>query len=579
MPRSGLAGIVDGVNHLAVSVTPTFVKARFLLGILPHVALTCANRPSHALGWACALQDAADEVNFVGKKLGLGLSKAREPLTVTRLFAQRRSSSLFPLQFGAKVKEEFSGAGTRQLGGTAAQALAYNTASAQHTSAARESSELVTPELDGLRPLITAFLASNAYWVHLEATLRDLVDLTARLADTQAELGRMLSVGAVDAATYASSPVLASGAFGAAHARAASARAAQARELRAWVLDPLTSHVNIACVDASEALREYETALADVALQQQHAVKLQAKGDRKATEAAAAEAKLQRMLGRIAPAASRVQSKLQLLVQKQDCDLEKWAAKGSRGERKVCEEVAAAFALCLPLEAKVRGAPPPPPPPPVQAHEEAPCAEERRGWFKDKKEKKDKRDKKERSKAEEAPSQTQRRSASPPTARRTATQQQPPQPPPSVAAPSTTARRTFSEPPQQHPDPPPAASKPGGWLGGASSRGAPAAPPPPALSAEEAEAEAKAARRAARHAEKEARHAAERAQPVPAAAAAAAVEKPPSRRVSRQLAAPEVEPQVSVSLFHKKKVAPAQPPAAAPQPPEKTEKKKRGALW
>ena len=134
------------------------------------------------------------------------------------------------------------------------------------------------------------------------------------------------------------SPAVASGAFGNAHARAAAARAATAREQRAWVVDPLRAHVNIAFVDASEALKSYETALSDVKLQHAHARKLEAKGERKAAEADAARAKLAAMTARIAPQAERVHSKLSLLVRKQEGDFDKWVAKMSKSERRLAEE-------------------------------------------------------------------------------------------------------------------------------------------------------------------------------------------------------------------------------------------------
>ncbi len=76
-------------------------------------------------------QDAADEVNFATKKLGLGLSK-----------------------IGKKVKEEF-GAGGRGPGGSAAATLAYNTASAG-AHARPGSDAALPPEPEGLRDLITA---------------------------------------------------------------------------------------------------------------------------------------------------------------------------------------------------------------------------------------------------------------------------------------------------------------------------------------------------------------------------------------------------------------------------------------
>ena len=142
------------------------------------------------------------------------------------------------------------------------------------------------------------------------------------------------------------SPAVASGAFGIAHARAVAARAATAREQRAWVVDPLRAHVGIAFVDASEALRAYETALADVKLQHAHARKLEAKGERKASEAQAARAKLAAMSARIAPQAERVHSKLSLLVRKQEGDFDKWVAKMSKSERKLADETRA----CVPQQ-------------------------------------------------------------------------------------------------------------------------------------------------------------------------------------------------------------------------------------
>jgi hypothetical protein len=134
------------------------------------------------------------------------------------------------------------------------------------------------------------------------------------------------------------SAAVASGAFGVAHARTGAARAAATRELRAWVVDPLCTHVDVAFIDASEALRAYETALSDVKLQHAHARKLEAKGERKAPDAAAARVKLAAMSARIAPAAARVHSKLSLLVAKQEGDTDKWVAKHSKVERRLAEE-------------------------------------------------------------------------------------------------------------------------------------------------------------------------------------------------------------------------------------------------
>ena len=78
---------------------------------------------SGALTRALRRQDAADDVNFVGKKIGLSLSK-----------------------FGQKVKEEFT-AGGRSTTGT----LAANTAAAAMDV---EDEDELPPEPEGLRDLI-----------------------------------------------------------------------------------------------------------------------------------------------------------------------------------------------------------------------------------------------------------------------------------------------------------------------------------------------------------------------------------------------------------------------------------------
>jgi hypothetical protein len=125
----------------------------------------------------CA-QDAADDVNFVGKKIGLSLSK-----------------------FGNTLKDGF----TVHQRSTTAGALAHNTAAA--AGEADDDSEL-PPEPDGLRDLITArarvpaacvvplaadvrsraadgaaclcaqvFVTSNAYWIRLADTLRQYAEV------------------------------------------------------------------------------------------------------------------------------------------------------------------------------------------------------------------------------------------------------------------------------------------------------------------------------------------------------------------------------------------------------------------
>jgi hypothetical protein len=127
--RRGLAGLVDGVNNLAIAATPNFVlvRARAQPCMHAHAArleegLVAPLTPRRAL----RAQDAADDVNFVGKKIGLSLSK-----------------------FGNTLKDGF----TVHQRSTTAGALAHNTAAA--AGEADDDSEL-PPEPDGLRDLITA---------------------------------------------------------------------------------------------------------------------------------------------------------------------------------------------------------------------------------------------------------------------------------------------------------------------------------------------------------------------------------------------------------------------------------------
>jgi len=131
----GFAGLVVGVNSLATAVTPAFVR------------------------------DAADEVAFATQKGAFRLGK----LT-------------------GKVVEGVGLTGPPR-GASAGEALAYNTASA---SVAPPSSGGGPPELDGLRPLITRFVASCPYWLRLDEAVGRYVALSAQLAETQAALGELL---------------------------------------------------------------------------------------------------------------------------------------------------------------------------------------------------------------------------------------------------------------------------------------------------------------------------------------------------------------------------------------------------
>jgi len=323
---------------------------------------------------------------FATKKLGLGLTK-----------------------FGKRIKEDLVGAPT----GSAAATLAYNTggsrggggfddddeesshrraggggatggggASGSAGASARHARDL-PPEIDGLREMIDAFVAGSDYWLAMQSALQQLVEAQAAVAEAQSRVGELLSADRVSAATSEHSECLAPGAFGSAHAKAAAARAAAAREMRLRVLEPLDSHVSAACVDASVAVKEYESALDDVALQHAHVQKLAAKGARKAGEHAAATAKLEQMRQRMEPQAQRVASKLRLLLSKQDLDAEKWAAKHASCERKLAQDLATAFTATVPFEQRAKGLPPPPPAvePQRDADEDARGTSTKRGWL------------------------------------------------------------------------------------------------------------------------------------------------------------------------------------------------------
>jgi hypothetical protein len=312
---------------------------------------------------------------FATKKLGLGLTK-----------------------FGKRIKEDLVGAPS----GSAAETLAYNTAqSASSASQARRdrreeeeeedygggggggggmhrsgsggglSGALaglvgggshrrdLPPELDSMRDMIDAFVAGSKYWLAMQEALQQLVQAQAAVATAQAQVGELLSASKVADATSQSSGVLAPGAFGSAHAKAASARASAAKEMRLWVLEPLGAHVGAACVDASVDVKEYESGLDDLALQHAHVQKLAAKGSRKAGETAQATAKLEAMRRRLEPLAQRVRSKLEMLLEKQDSDAEKWVAKHASCERRLAGELTAAFTATLAFEQRAKGVPRP----------------------------------------------------------------------------------------------------------------------------------------------------------------------------------------------------------------------------
>ena len=237
------------------------------------------------------------------------------------------------------------------------------------------------PELDSMRDMIDAFVAGSKYWLAMQEALQQLVAAQAAVATAQAQVGELLSASKVADATSQSSGVLAPGAFGSAHAKAASARASAAKEMRLWVLEPLGAHVGAACVDASVDVKEYESGLDDLALQHAHVQKLAAKGARKAGETAQATAKLDQMRRRLEPLAQRVRSKLELLLEKQDSDAEKWVAKHASCERKLAGELTAAFTATLAFEQRAKGVPRPK----VEEHVEPEEVEEappsKRGWL------------------------------------------------------------------------------------------------------------------------------------------------------------------------------------------------------
>ena len=577
------------------------------------------------------IQDTTDDLVFATKKLGLGLTK-----------------------FGKRIKEDLVGAPS----GSAAETLAYNTAqSASSASQARRdrgreddggdddhgggvyggtgggggsmhrsgsggglSGALagqvgggahrrdLPPELDSLRGMIDAFVDGSKYWLAMQEALQQLVEAQAAVASAQAQVGELLSAAKVADATSQSSSVLAPGAFGSAHAKAASARASAAKEMRLWVLEPLGAHVGAACVDASVDVKEYESGLDDLALQHAHVQKLAAKGPRKAGETAAATAKLEQMQRRLEPLAQRVRSKLELLLEKQDVDAEKWVAKHASCERRLAQELTSAFSATLAFEARAKGVPRPKvEEPEAEAEEEEAPPSKGRGWLfgsssgggaedgkksgKKKAAKKDKAGREEEDGEEAAVALPQSKPGvsvrSGGNAARTAAEP--------AERPTSSMRRTASEP-SGAVDLLPAASK--SMRGRLGMGAAPPADPPPAAAASSssrsrqaaavvdtedddaaAEAAAKAARKVARKAEKE--RAAAAAVP-PSGGGSSAYGGASSRdkgasgkERERERHAAQEEEAVTVSVFAKKKKAqlPEEPP---PPVAEKSRSKRAG---
>lgn len=82
----------------------------------------------------------------------------------------------------------------------------------------------------------------------------------------------------------------------------------------------------------------------------QFAKKLEAKGERKSAEAAAAFKKLQEMQDRIRPQAERCRDKLRMLNKKQTLDLERWLLRYAQGVQALNEQSTQAFGACLRME-------------------------------------------------------------------------------------------------------------------------------------------------------------------------------------------------------------------------------------
>lgn len=85
----------------------------------------------------------------------------------------------------------------------------------------------------------------------------------------------------------------------------------------------------------------------------QFAKKLEAKGERKSTETAAAFKKLQDMQARIRPQAERCKDKLTMLMQKQTLDLERWLLRYTQAMKGLNDQSTQALAACLKLEERM----------------------------------------------------------------------------------------------------------------------------------------------------------------------------------------------------------------------------------
>ena len=90
------------------------------------------------------------------------------------------------------------------------------------------------PEPAGLRTAIRQFVDSYEYWTALVAALKGYQEAATRIADADAELGRLLSTGVIPAGR---SPALQSGVFGQAGVRCAELRARAARDTKKHFLD------------------------------------------------------------------------------------------------------------------------------------------------------------------------------------------------------------------------------------------------------------------------------------------------------------------------------------------------------
>lgn len=167
------------------------------------------------------------------------------------------------------------------------------------------------------------------------------------------------------------------------------------------IVDQLATHVEIALTDASESVNAYEEGLVDCTVQfqasrrsaapasPQHAAyllissfallvhvlhalepciislvaprisfpqfakKLEAKGQRKSAETAAAFKKLQDMQNRIRPQAERCKDKLTMLMQKQTMDLERWLLRHATAVKLLQEQSVTSLSACLRLQERM----------------------------------------------------------------------------------------------------------------------------------------------------------------------------------------------------------------------------------